>query len=92
MNHHIFAVADVKVTQSQRARSLSVGIPMVGCPGCVDQPANAQKAQAMGVALQVRGASQPLQCGRVPSGHFTKLLNITVLEEVKHHLQSLNLP
>lgn len=26
---------------------------MVGCPGCADQPANAQKAQAMGVALQV---------------------------------------
>jgi len=28
---------------------------MVGCPGFADQPANAQKAQAMGVALQVRG-------------------------------------
>ena len=26
---------------------------MVGCPGVADQPANAQKAQAMGVALQV---------------------------------------
>ncbi len=25
---------------------------MVGCPGCVDQPANAKKAQAMGIALQ----------------------------------------
>eukprot|EP00435_Cladocopium_sp_Y103_P020692 s2585_g5.t1 len=39
--------------QNSFMESLSVGIPMVGCPGCVDQPANAQKAQAMGLALQV---------------------------------------
>lgn len=39
--------------QNSFMESLSVGIPMVGCPGCADQPANAQKAQAMGVALQV---------------------------------------
>lgn len=39
--------------QNSFMESLSAGIPMVGCPGFADQPANAQKAQAMGVALQV---------------------------------------
>ncbi|CAK9029219.1 unnamed protein product, partial [Durusdinium trenchii] len=39
--------------QNSFMKSLSLGVPMVGCPGVADQPANAQKAQAMGVALQV---------------------------------------
>jgi len=39
--------------QNSFMESLSLGVPMVGCPGVADQPANAQKAQAMGVALQV---------------------------------------
>ena len=39
--------------QNSFMESLSLGVPMVGCPGFVDQPANAKKAEAMGVALQV---------------------------------------
>ena len=39
--------------QNSFMEALSMGVPMVGCPGFVDQPANARKAEGMGVALQV---------------------------------------
>ena len=39
--------------QNSFMESLSLGVPMVGCPGLADQPTNAKKAEAMGVALQI---------------------------------------
>ncbi|CAJ1426196.1 unnamed protein product, partial [Effrenium voratum] len=40
-------------TVNSPGRSLVLGVPMVCCPGCVDQPTNAAKAEALGAALQV---------------------------------------
>ncbi|CAJ1332592.1 unnamed protein product [Effrenium voratum] len=39
--------------QNSFMESLVLGVPMVCCPGCVDQPTNAAKAEALGAALQV---------------------------------------